>query len=246
MNHIKSYDAFYEENAHLYESNEESNSPTVYKSINERAFGDLKKKEESLLEHGTDDAFLQDLGDLAQVNSNGDMEHLDTNFAKMLETFNTYYNVKLVMPKDPKAVFESLSDWYEENEENITPKTFEQKFASAMVSEAFDDDNDDRGQNLHDSHLRPNRGKTSTVAEDEFKIPGIVAKAAGTLTPQEFTMLCKSRIRARYEDHNTDKYKKLHNRWNEEIDANKKANPSKPLVEPSKEDMDNFNDNTAR
>lgn len=243
MNHIKSYDAFHEDNAHLYEGNEEANeesiSPTVYNSILERAFGNLKRKEGALLEHGVDDAFLQDLGDLAQVNSKGEMEHLNENFVELLESFNSYYSLALPMPKNPRAVFESLEDWYSENEENITPERFEQKFAMAVIAE--DIDGDDSQENLHDSHLRPNHDKTSTVAEDEAKIPGIVSKAAGTLTPEEFTMLCKSRIRARGQASTKDKYKELHARWNEEIEAHQKANPSKPLVEPSRQAMDDFN-----
>jgi len=242
MNHIKSYDAFHAENAHLYEGNQntnESSSPTLYESIKGRAFGELVKKEGSLLEHAVDDAFLQDLGDLAQVNESGQVEHLDKTFAELLESFNDYYGLEILAPKNPKAIFESLADWYNENEENITPERFEQKFALAVVVEDFSDG----GSNLHDSHLRSDR--TSTVKEDEAKVEGIVAKAAGSLAPDEFKILCQSRIRARGQQSTKELYAKLHARWNEEIEAHK-SKTQKPVADAHESDPDAMFQNNSQ
>ena len=215
MDHLKSFNAFYEQDANLRENQEEESSDTLYESITERAFGDLVRNEGCLLEHTIDDAFLQDVGDLAQVNENGRMEHADKSFSEMLECFNSYYTLNLPMPNNPRAVFESLSDWYEQNEENITPEQFEEKFTEAVNSENDTDDmQDGEVEEVHEEEL-------PTASNDD--LAHLMAKAPGTLSIDEFIKISSARNALRKEDMKNPEVKKryaaLHSRWTEEVIA---------------------------
>lgn len=227
MKHIKNFDAFYEVNADLYESNntDETVSLTIYESIKDRAFGSFIKKEDCMLEHAVDDSFLQDVSDLAQVNENGDIEHFDKKFTEMLESFNAYYSLSLPAPKNPRAIFESLEEWYDENDELLTPESFEQKFTIAVFEEELAES-----------------GQDSSVAQDEAKVDAIVQKKPGTLTPEEFVILSKSRIRARGQASTKDRYQKLQDRYVAEFEAHKangQTEAPRTVGEPGPDAFDN-------
>lgn len=222
MKHLTDFDAFSKEHAHLYESTEtdrdNSDDPTLYESITERAYGAFTKRTDAkVFAHSTDDAFLQDLADLANVNDDDTAVNYDKTFEEMLTVFNAYYSVDIKLPDvGVKNIIESMSAWYEKNEENITPETFKEEFESAVMLEK------------------------KTVAEENSEIPAICKKKVGSLTSEEEVMLYRAILRARGTSADRKTLDKLTDRHAAEMVEKKKKAPKHKVVEPSKEEMDRF------